>query len=129
MASCHHRPISNGTRMLAGWSDQGSDHGRRWEGVEPGVTCAACHDSELFYKGKRIRVDGDVATHFDIQAFFHAADDAMRATLHDSAKFDRLASRIRASSADAVRRQVFFRFGDNYFSRGLSRIVTEEKPP
>jgi hypothetical protein len=72
----------------------------RWKGVDVGVNCALCHVSELRYQGKRIRVDGDVAGHFDIQAFFHAADDAMQATLHDAAKFDRLATRIGASSAD-----------------------------
>lgn len=73
----------------------------RWKGVDVGLTCAACHDSELHYNGKRIRIDGDVATHFDIQALFHCADDAMQATLHDSAKFDRLAAKIGASSSDA----------------------------
>jgi len=74
-----------------------------WKGVEAGINCAACHDSELHYHGKRIRIDGDVASHFDTQAFFHAADDAMQATLHDSAKFDRLAARIGASSSDATK--------------------------
>jgi mono/diheme cytochrome c family protein len=73
----------------------------RWKGVEAGINCAACHNSELHYKGKRIRIDGDSAVHFDVQAFFHCADDAMQATLHDSAKFDRLAAKIGASSGDA----------------------------
>jgi len=72
----------------------------RWKGVEAGINCAACHASELHYKGKRIRVDGDSAVHFDIQALYHCADDAMQATLHDSAKFDRLATKIGASSGD-----------------------------
>jgi hypothetical protein len=39
--------------------------------------------------------------HFQIQTFFHAVDDAMQATLHDSAKFDRLTARIGASTSDA----------------------------
>lgn len=73
----------------------------RWKGVYVGVNCAACHDSELHYQGKRIRIDGDVTGHFDIQAFFHCADNAMQATLHDSAKFDRLAAKIGASSQEA----------------------------
>lgn len=73
----------------------------RWKGVEAGINCAACHNSELFYQGKRIRIDGDAGTHFEIQAWFHDADDAMQATLHDSAKFDRLAAQIGASSSDA----------------------------
>jgi len=73
----------------------------RWKGVEAGINCAACHESELHYQGKRIRIDGDFAGHFDVQALFHCADDAMQATLHDQAKFDRLASKIGASSSDA----------------------------
>jgi hypothetical protein len=73
----------------------------RWKGVYVGFNCAACHESELHYKGKRIRVDGDVGAHFDIIALYHSADDAMQATLHDSAKFDRLAAKIGATSSDA----------------------------
>lgn len=73
----------------------------RWKGVNVGINCAACHDSELHYQGKRIRIDGNVNMHLDMQAFYHCADDAMQATLHDSAKFDRLAAKIGASSSDA----------------------------
>jgi hypothetical protein len=73
----------------------------RWKGVQAGINCAACHNSELFYQGKRIRIDGGVGMHFDVQALFHEADDAMQATLHDPGKFDRLAARIGASSSDA----------------------------
>jgi hypothetical protein len=73
----------------------------RWKGVDAGINCAACHESELHYQGKRIRVDGDVAAHFNIQTFFRSADDAMQATLHDQAKFDRLAAKIGAASPEA----------------------------
>ena len=73
----------------------------RWKGVYVGFNCAACHESELHYKGKRIRVDGDVGAHFNVYALYHGADDAMQTTLHDSAKFDRLAARIGATSSDA----------------------------
>ncbi|MBV9129001.1 MAG: hypothetical protein JO298_01275, partial [Verrucomicrobia bacterium] len=73
----------------------------RWKGVYAGINCAACHNADLFYQGKRIRIDGDVGMHFDVQAFFHEADDAMQATLHDPAKLDRLVGRIGASSSDA----------------------------
>jgi hypothetical protein len=30
----------------------------RWKGEYVGVTCAACHNNQLTYKGKRIRIDG-----------------------------------------------------------------------
>jgi mono/diheme cytochrome c family protein len=73
----------------------------RWKGVYVGFNCAACHESELNYKGKRIRLDGNAGIRIDIVALYHSADDAMQATLHDSAKFDRLAAKIGATSSDA----------------------------
>jgi hypothetical protein len=66
-----------------------------------GLTCAACHNTQLHYQGKRIRIDGGVGNNFDVMAFMYAFDDAMQATLRDPAKFDRLASRIGASSSSA----------------------------
>lgn len=104
-------PKGNPDGLPIGVTKQETKEGR-WKGVEAGINCAACHDSELHYRGKRIRIDGDVATHFDIQAFFHCADDAMQATLRDSAKFDRLAARIGASSADA-KKELRERFENN----------------
>jgi hypothetical protein len=93
-------PEGNPDGLPIGVTKQVTPDGR-WKGVDAGINCAVCHVSELHYKGKRIRVDGDSAVHFDIEAFFHCADDAMQATLHDSAKFDRLAAKIGASSGDA----------------------------
>ncbi len=72
-----------------------------WKGEDIGLTCAACHNTELFYQGKRIRIDGGVGNHFDIEAYMSAIDDAMQETLTDSAKVDRLAARIGAASPDA----------------------------
>ena len=72
-----------------------------WKGEDAGLTCAACHNTELYYKGKRIRIDGGVGNHFDIEAYLSALDDATQETLKDSAKFDRLAARLGASSPDA----------------------------
>ena len=61
-----------------------------------GLTCAACHNSELRYQGKRIRIDGGIST-IDMAAYIYALDDALQATLKDPAKFDRLATRLKAS--------------------------------
>jgi hypothetical protein len=72
-----------------------------WKGDDVGLTCAACHNTELFYQGKRIRIDGGVGNHFDLEAYLVALDDATQETLKDSAKFDRLAARVGASSSDA----------------------------
>ena len=66
-----------------------------------GINCAACHEGQLNYKGKQIRIEGGNANGFDFMSYIYALDDAMQETLSDTAKFDRLAARIGASSADA----------------------------
>ena len=66
-----------------------------------GLTCAACHNAQLNYQGKRIRIDGGVGNTFDLMSYVYALDDALQATLNDPAKFDRLASRLKASGGDA----------------------------
>jgi len=72
-----------------------------------GLTCAACHNSELYYQGKRIRIDGGIST-IDLAAYIYALDDALQATLADAAKFDRLAARLKASgdAKAALRKRV-----------------------
>jgi processive rubber oxygenase RoxA-like protein len=72
-----------------------------WKGEDVGLTCAACHNTELYYKGKRIRIDGGVGNHFDIEAYLSALDDATQETLRDTAKFDRLAARLGTTSPGA----------------------------
>ena len=71
-----------------------------WKGEEAGINCAACHNTELFYQGKRVRIDGGVGNHFDLEAYVYALDDAVQETLTNSGKFDRLAARLGASSTD-----------------------------
>jgi hypothetical protein len=73
----------------------------RWKGEYVGVTCSGCHNTQLTYKGKRIRVDGASNNNLDFQAYVIAFDDALQATLTDTAKFDRLATRLGATSSDA----------------------------
>ena len=73
----------------------------RWKGEHIGLTCAACHNTQLNYQGKKIRIDGAPANKFDLMAYVYALDDALQATLTDTAKFDRLAARLGASTSDA----------------------------
>ena len=73
----------------------------RWKGEYIGLTCAACHNAQLHYKGKKIRVDGGVGNTFDFVAYIAAANDALQATVKDAAKFDRLAARVGASTPEA----------------------------
>jgi hypothetical protein len=73
-----------------------------WQvGDYAGVTCAACHEGELTYKGKRIRIQGGNSPTVDLQALARGLDDALQATLTDAAKFKRLAARLGTSSTDA----------------------------
>src|SRR5271154_6 len=96
------------------------------KGEDIGLTCAACHNTQLYYKGKRIRIDGGVGNHFDIQAYLGALDSAIQATLTDSAKFERLAARLGASSSDAKSelRKRFERSADNIHSYNFRVLVT-----
>jgi hypothetical protein len=73
----------------------------RWKGEHIGLTCAACHNAQLNYKGKKIRVDGGVGNTFDFVAYIGELDRALQATLGDAAKFDRLGQRVGANSAEA----------------------------
>lgn len=77
----------------------------QWPGEETGefagVTCALCHEAQLNYKGKRVRIEGGAANTLDFQAYIQALNAAMRATLTDAARFDRLAVRIGAGSPEA----------------------------
>src|ERR1700735_2552706 len=72
----------------------------RWKGEHIGLTCAACHNTQLNYQGKKIRIDGASANKFDLMAYIYALDDALQATLTDTGKFDRLAARLGASTSD-----------------------------
>lgn len=72
-----------------------------WKGDRIGLNCAACHNAQLTYKGKKIRIDGGVGNTFDMMAYIYALDDALQATLADSAKFDRLASALATSGSES----------------------------
>jgi hypothetical protein len=71
----------------------------RWKGDRIGLTCAACHNTQLTYRGRGIRIDGGVGNNFDMMGYIYALDDALQATLTDGAKFDRLATRLSTSSS------------------------------
>src|SRR5262245_60354 len=66
-----------------------------------GMTCAACHLTELRYQGKRIRIDGGASQSIDMQGFNGALDAALQTVLTDAAKFDRLANRLKISGQEA----------------------------
>lgn len=74
-----------------------------WRGEMIGLNCAACHNGQLHYQGKRVRIDGGVGTTFDMMGYVQSLDDAVQETLHDQQKFDRLAARLGVMSIEAKR--------------------------
>jgi hypothetical protein len=58
-----------------------------------GITCAACHVSELHYDGKAVRVDG-APNMFNLQLFYSQAVDALTATMSDRGKLWRALKRL-----------------------------------
>ena len=61
-----------------------------------GMTCAACHTSEIEYDGKRMRIDG-AATLADFQGLEEDLLDALQLTVTDRQRFDRFAREVLAS--------------------------------
>ncbi len=63
--------------------------GRRWLGM----TCAACHTTEIRLGTTAYRIDG-APTHGDIQGFLSALISAMQQTNSDAARFARFAAKV-----------------------------------
>jgi mono/diheme cytochrome c family protein len=68
-----------------------------------GLTCAACHTSQINYRGTAMRIDGAPAL-ADIMGFLHAIRESLAATLADEAKLARFAAAQQRGrkSADSV---------------------------
>ena len=75
----------------------------QFRGTWAGLTCAACHNGQLEYRGARIWINGGTNTAFDVDAFLDGLDDALAATVADPAKFDRMAARL--NRRDGPRRE------------------------
>jgi hypothetical protein len=86
-------PVYNPAGLPIGLARTVIDEGR-WKGEWVGLTCAACHDTELQYKGTTVKISGGSNNHFDIQAYLAGLNAALKATIEDPAKFDRLAVRM-----------------------------------
>ncbi len=59
-----------------------------------GMTCAACHTTEIVHEGKTLRIDG-APTHADFYEFLTALNASLRATANDEdGKFGRFANAV-----------------------------------
>src|ERR1700678_1810656 len=61
-----------------------------------GLTCAACHTSQIEYGGVQLRIDGG-PTNADLYAFLSELSDSLSATSNNDAKFTRFAQRVGAN--------------------------------
>lgn len=72
-------------------------------GDQVGLTCAACHTSQINYRGTAIRIDGAPAM-FDMIGMFSELSAAMTATLADEAKLGRFAAALPGGGEDEAGR-------------------------
>ena len=72
-----------------------------------GLTCAACHTTEIHYNKTAYRIDGGPGMG-DADTFLMDLTRAIKATLDDPAKFDRFAMRVlkRARGRDELRKEL-----------------------
>src|SRR4051812_34258800 len=66
-----------------------------------GINCAACHEGQLSYKGKLIRIEGGISNSINFQGMVGGLNNVLQAHLTDAPKFERLAVRLGASTPDA----------------------------
>ena len=74
----------------------------RFTGVQMiGVTCAACHVSEVTHQGKRVRLDGG-PSHADVEAFAMGITRAITSTIESPLKLLRFIDRLRDRTPSEV---------------------------
>jgi len=88
-----------------------------------GLTCAACHTSQLDYNGKSIRIDGGAAL-VDHQTFMTRLAAALQATHEDPAKMERFGRKVlkpnwNQGEQDALKARV------GAYSEVLNRLVEQ----
>ena len=66
-----------------------------------GLTCAACHTSEINYKAHTLRIDGGPSL-TDMQTFMKEMSVALTATSNDEAKLTRFSKNILAQGGDSA---------------------------
>ena len=66
----------------------------KWKGDWLGISCAACHNAQLEYKGTKLRIEGGISNRLDFLAYLAALDDSLAKTVESPEKFERLAQRL-----------------------------------
>lgn len=73
-------------------------------GDKVGLTCAACHTSQINYRGTAMRIDGAPAL-ADIISFFREVKASLAATLADEARLARFAASVPEGGTDDASRE------------------------
>jgi mono/diheme cytochrome c family protein len=96
-----------------------------WDGKPTlGLTCAACHTTQIKYRGTAFLVDGAPALG-DAATMQHRLAESLRATLADEVKFERFAASVLSNPTDdekdALRQQMqeFADLRDGYNARNF----------
>lgn len=66
---------------------------------QAGLTCAACHTTQINFHGTAMRIDGAPAL-ADVASFLRAVRDSLAATLADAAKLARFAAAVPGGGSD-----------------------------
>ena len=99
----------------------------RWQGEWVGLTCAACHNGRLQYKGTTIGIAGGNNNAINFYQFLDGLDAAMAATLADQPKLDRLMERLGAET-EADQAAALERLTQDAASIHVYRTVTAAPP-
>ena len=81
----------------------------QFAGTYMGLTCAACHTSQLQYQDKQIRIDGGVGNRFTVVPWLNSLSDSLNATLGDQSRFQSMLKAIQKNGAvdeDDLRRRL-----------------------
>jgi hypothetical protein len=70
----------------------------RWKGEWAGLTCAACRNGQIAFKGAKIRITGGNNGKLHFYAFLEGLDDALHATLSDPAGWEHQAGMVSGRS-------------------------------
>ena len=70
----------------------------QFAGTYMGMTCAACHTGQIQYQGKQIRIDGGVASRFNLVAWIKSLSESLNATVSDSARFQAMLKNIQKTN-------------------------------
>lgn len=97
-----------------------------------GLTCAACHTSEILYGGQTIRIDGGPPMS-DFQALIEGMSEALSATIKDDAKLTRFSRNVHAEGghSEAEKKRLksevtsLLAWIDNYIQMNYGGLATD----